>query len=443
MAGGTRRNVAQNQGAPQNPIQPPQPAIVPPIDAIALLAQVLAGQQQQQNLHHQQQQQQHEAQLEQQAVRDAAAAAAVVAATAAANAQTLALAQAMQQIANNAAQPRSNRKLKEFTGTEREDVDDWIESVDREATAGNWTPETKLNNAKAALRGSASRWQAAPADADDWHMWSISFALAFRKKYTMQQWFELVKARKQKQNEPAAQYALEIQRLQKFCPHPVEESLLVKYAISGIIHTQFSAVLLHYLPETMVDFARIYGSMETNAAFSPLVGSVPNAQLNALESKVEEQAATMQQQGAKLAEFERRDRLKTIERNNSASNSRPAPYPAREARRSFNNPTTVDKCTNCKDSGHLTINCPQPKNCYNCGKPGHLTNSCTQPKNCYNCGEAGHFSRACVAPKPPCFRCHATDHESRYCPRRVDNRPSQSGNASAGPTGASSASKRQ
>jgi len=95
MAGGTRRNVAQNQGAPQNPIQPPQPAIVPPVDANALLAQVLAGQQQQQNLHHQQQQQQHEVQLEQQVARDAAAAAAVVAATAAANAQTLALAQAM------------------------------------------------------------------------------------------------------------------------------------------------------------------------------------------------------------------------------------------------------------------------------------------------------------------------------------------------------------
>ena len=391
MAGGTRRNVAAGQNPP-NPIPHVQPPIVPPADAMAMLAQLLVGQ-------HAQQQQQHAAQLEQQAVRDAAAAAAVDAA----NAQTLALAQAMQQIANNAAQPRSNRKLKEFTGTEREDVDDWIESVDREAAAGNWTPETKLNNAKAALRGSASRWQSAPADAGNWLLWSTSFSFAFRKKYTMQQWFELVQSRKQRQNEPAAQYALEIQRLQKFCPHPVEESLLVKYAISGIIHTQFSSVLLHYLPETMLDFARIYGAMEVNAAFAPPSISASSAQLSALEAKFDQQTEIIERQGARLAEFQRKDRMKTVEKNNTASSSRPEPYPAKEGRRSL--PST--KCNNCNEFGHWIRDCPKPLTCFNCNK-------------------SGHFARECTVSSEVCQRCGSADHVQLDCPKRriyqLDNR---------------------
>lgn len=39
-------------------------------------------------------------------------------------------------------------------------------------------------------------------------------------------------------------------------------------------------------------------------------------------------------------------------------------------------------CFNCKEQGHIAINCPKPKNrvCYNCNQPGHMAKDCTQPR---------------------------------------------------------------
>ena len=95
------------------------------VDPVLLLAQILAAQQQAQAARDAE----HVANQQQQALRDAQ------------------LAEALVRLANQNAQPKSNRKLTDFNGSASDDVDDWIHTVEREASAGNWTDETKLNMA--------------------------------------------------------------------------------------------------------------------------------------------------------------------------------------------------------------------------------------------------------------------------------------------------------
>lgn len=306
----------------------------------------------------------------------------------------------------------------EFQGKSEEDVDDWIHSVNQEAAAGGWPDAHKLNMAKASLRGAAARWEPGPNANDNWEDWSAALLNAFRKKYTLQEWFKLVTSRKQCENEPAAQYAIETKKLLQFCPHPIEEREFVKYVIQGIRYKQFSSVLLSNPPITMTQFAAVYGEMEANAAYGPTEENQTES-LNTLRTQ-------LKQQEAKLAAIERGALLKEIEKNNSTStsksNPRAAPYPRVEERRSFNNPPTNVECRNCYEKGHYARNCPHERACYKCGKTGHLMRDCNNV----------------------CYRCGSADHLLANCPEKgatqVDHR---AGNVKAGPKGAGPAQKEQ
>ena len=166
-----RRGRRRNQNVEEE--QPaPRPGVEGDANGIHLLAQLLAAQQQQQAAFQRQQ-------VEREALQAA---------------QTAELARALRQLAEQNGMPRTNRKLTEFFGKPEDDVDDWIHSVNQEAAAGNWPDPHKLNVAKAALRGAAARWEPDPGVDADWVQWSNALAIAFRKKYTLQEWFNLVKA---------------------------------------------------------------------------------------------------------------------------------------------------------------------------------------------------------------------------------------------------------
>ena len=108
-------------------------------------------------------------------------------------------------------------------------------------------------------------------------------------------------------------------------------------------------------------------------------------------------------------------------------------------------------CYNCKQTGHLSRECPEPRNpaaggetdrvCYRCYQPGHLAKDCpteqaTAGQECYKCGRLGHIARNCPqgaggmmprnyntgynsyaygATAKQCYSCGGFGHMSRDC----------------------------
>lgn len=70
--------------------------------------------------------------------------------------------------------------------------------------------------------------------------------LAFRKKYTMEEWFQLVKCRQQEIGESAAKYALEKIKLLRLCPEPFAERKFVTYLM-----------MRGYVTDSLPEFTRI------------------------------------------------------------------------------------------------------------------------------------------------------------------------------------------
>ena len=385
---------------PPPPPPPPPPAVVVPLigpEVLGLLAQLLQNQQQQQNVIQDQQQ-----------------------------AQAQALTQVIQHMNDQRAEGRVHHRLGWFEGKASEDVDDWIRLVEAEAAAGDWNEALKMKMAKAALRGSASRWMP-PDDANNNWMACTAIKLAFRKKYTYNEWIELVAARKQLVGESAAQYVSEMKKLLQFSPKLLDEEEYVKMIIQGIRHVEFAPSLLTNPPTTLNGFAVAYGLMETNAAYAPKT-TIQNVQPSS--SKIEEMQAEI-------------DKLRR-EAKDKPSSSRYSPYPSRDDRdrrvdrrlydderysetrkSSFNDPPLKSKCYNCNDDGHIQRDCPFGE------------------KVCFNCKKSKHFARDCTAPKATCHRCGSSVHIFANCPNRgstrFDRRAIMPGNETAGPKGAGSA----
>jgi hypothetical protein len=116
--------------------------------------------------------------------------------------------------------------------------------VNAEALVGGWNDKLKLNMAKAAMRGAATRWRPNGNVENEWGAWSQAIAEAFRKQYTLEEWFQLVKARQQGLGESAARYASEKSKLLRFYPEPFVEQKFVTYLIQGMRHRQCSTGLL-------------------------------------------------------------------------------------------------------------------------------------------------------------------------------------------------------
>ncbi|EFW99399.1 zinc knuckle transcription factor [Grosmannia clavigera kw1407] len=111
-------------------------------------------------------------------------------------------------------------------------------------------------------------------------------------------------------------------------------------------------------------------------------------------------------------------------------------------------PRGIPLCSNCKELGHISRNCPIEKQeildkatvtCYNCGETGHRVRDCPEPRSaenveyrkcgekprnvskmqCHNCDEYGHISKDCQVPRnmdrTRNFNGQQTDHFRPAC----------------------------
>jgi len=116
-----------------------------------------------------------------------------------------------------------------------------------------------------------------------------------------------------------------------------------------------------------------------------------------------------------------------------------------------------DKCSNCGECGHWSVNCPNrdrrgneygksEDKCDNCGEPGHLSNNCPGRESSGDKYESSGDKYESSGDKyessgdeydsreDKCYSCGATGHRSNYCPfgnRSVQRRTNRSRSRSA------------
>lgn len=190
--------------------------------------------------------------------------------------------------------------LPKFGGKLNEDVFNWVETVERIATAAQWTPAKRRRMAAAALYGAATNWVWIPAPAvpggaapnvppeENCIDWSTAFTEAFRKRYSMDDWKAVVTARIQQPGESAAHYAHNKAKFRHLCPEIVNERTFVGYLISGIRHTQLYWHLHNANLATVADFVAEYGRLEIVANTAPPVVDQLQDELKNVRAEMEE-----------------------------------------------------------------------------------------------------------------------------------------------------------
>ncbi|KAG0419471.1 hypothetical protein HPB47_004087, partial [Ixodes persulcatus] len=94
-----------------------------------------------------------------------------------------------------------------FEGNQRESLKDWLEEIDRVASLTNWTPSLTMLNAITRLRGAARDWRKSHGNhIHDWDVWKHAIAERFKRKMSLQEFFDFQNERKLKPGETLVQY---------------------------------------------------------------------------------------------------------------------------------------------------------------------------------------------------------------------------------------------
>jgi hypothetical protein len=150
-----------------------------------------------------------------------------------------------------------------FYGRPEEDFDAWEAGVLRAAQTEGWREDRTRNIAIGRLGGAASEWQEqAGKRIQGWDDWRLALRLAFQRRLTLSEWCTMVDARRQRPNEAGSRYALEMARLCRLCPYPLDDNEVVRHLIRGLHRPELAAVLMSNPPINVQNFISRIAELE-------------------------------------------------------------------------------------------------------------------------------------------------------------------------------------
>ena len=268
---------------------------------------------------------------------------------------------------NMVADPRS--VIREFEGTGGPILAKaWLREVSMAQQIHQWTDPLTLSIAMAHLKGPAFNWLLAnQTELVSFEHFKTKFNEMFTVRETIAQRAKRMIERVQSQREPLEQYYHHKVLLCKDLNMTIEET---KEELAAGVWSK--DLCNHILAKEFDTVAEIYQEMlryerTDNMRRSRIVGAKS-------EQKQQIRPATASSGVAVPAGS-----------SAAAGSSRAAGTSGAEVTRgpSMNNDTTLWKCFNCNQLGHLSRDCDKPKKivkCYNCEGVGHIASRCDQPK---------------------------------------------------------------
>ena len=232
--------------------------------------------------------------------------------------------------------------LPTFSGAVGEDVEDWISAVEWEAVRRRWDEAKKRRMASFALCDGAAQWERRlyTTELGDWEGFVTALRVAYRPKYSYEEWLWMVNAREQQQEESIATYALTKMQMRKYCPFPISEEEFLPYLIGGLRISPYCkpGLMVHPL-RTVQEFIYFAELVDTNFSNISLFRETVAARQIAQE----------------LDKLKKSDELNAPFLKNWRDQLKLSPQLSPER------PPSGTVCWDCKEFGHVGYFCPRAR----------------------------------------------------------------------------------
>ncbi|KAI9552590.1 hypothetical protein GHT06_020455 [Daphnia sinensis] len=177
--------------------------------------------------------------------------------------------------------------IPKFEGRVDEDVQGFIDHIDRIAVSEGWTDVQRVQVAIRRLLKTALLCHVQTGHTHgDWDTWSTALVTNFSRQLSFADWNRLIQDRAQQPNESGMEYALDKFRLCRLSPTPLTERDAIPFLINGLARWEHVAAMIAAAPTDIPAFiARI--QQQEQLGVSTRADVAPNRQVAELATKLE------------------------------------------------------------------------------------------------------------------------------------------------------------
>jgi uncharacterized protein YciI len=243
--------------------------------------------------------------------------------------------------------------IPKFEGRMDEDVQGFINHIDRVATSEDWTDAHRLQVGIRRLVKTALLWHLQTGHTHaDWATWSVALVTNFSRRLSFADWNRLIQDRVQQPNESGMEYALDKFRLCRLSPTPLAEQDAIPFLINGLAKWEHVAAMTAAAPVNIPAFIARIQQLE-QLGVSARSDVTPNRQMNIPPPQPPDLAAAFNNFSEKLV-AELATKLESLTVSRSVGRGRGGPPGA--ARPPM-------ECWLCHNTGHKARYCPtRPEN---------------------------------------------------------------------------------